>query len=168
PLWILAILSTVAGFLETPHALGHVRVFSKVLGEVLPALPDASHATGLELTLQFVAVTAVMGGVILSWWFYLKAPHLSEAIAIRAAPVRRWWLAGWGFDVLYDFLIVRPLVALANWNRKDFIDSIYHGVALVARCAHLLLSQSQNGRLRWYAAGISLGTVALLLIVHFL
>ncbi|MES2922064.1 MAG: NADH-quinone oxidoreductase subunit L [Verrucomicrobiota bacterium] len=168
PLCVLAFLATVAGFLETPHTFGHVQVFSRMLGKVLPALPDAGHSLGLELTLQFFAVAVVLCGVVLSWWLYVKAPHLSEAIAIRAAPVRNWWLAGWGFDALYDFLIVRPLVALAEWNRKDFIDSIYHGIAWGANFGHLLLSHTQNGRLRWYATGISIGTVALLLIVLFL
>jgi NADH-quinone oxidoreductase subunit L len=168
PLCVLAFLATFAGFLETPHTLGHVHVFSRMLGTVLPALPDAGHSLGLELMLHFFAVAVVLCGVALSWWLYVKAPNLSEAIAIRVAPVRNWWLAGWGFDALYDFLVVRPLVGLAEWNRKDFIDSIYHGIARVAGFGHLLLSHTQNGRLRWYTAGISIGTVALLVIVFFL
>ncbi len=165
PLCVLAFLATVAGFLETPHGFGSVRVFSGMLGNVLPAPAGEAGTAGVEWRLQIVAVATVLSGVALSWRLYVKAPRLAKSLAARAEPVRRWWLAGWGFDALHDGLIVRPLVALAGWNRKDFIDSIYHVVALVARFAHLLLSHGQNGRLRWYAAGISVGTVALLIIV---
>jgi NADH-quinone oxidoreductase subunit L len=162
PLVALAALSTVAGFLETPHTLGHVHLFSGLLGKVLPALPEGENSLGLELALQAVAVAVVLAGVFAAWWLYVKAPHAREKFA--ASPLRKWWLAGWGFDALYDFLIVRPLVAIANWNRRDIIDSLYNGVAILVRFTHVLFSHSQTGRLRWYAGGIALGTVVLLLI----
>lgn len=165
PLVVLAALSTVAGFLETPHTLGHLHVFSDLLGKALPPLHEASHSTGVELALQAVAVVAVLAGLGVAWWLYVESPALVESIATRAAPLRRWWLAGWGFDALYNILAVRPLVALANWNRKDFIDWIYQGVAVLAHFGHWLVGCSQNGRLRWYAAGISIGTAVLLLVV---
>jgi NADH-quinone oxidoreductase subunit L len=162
PLVVLAALSTVAGFLETPHTLGHVHLFSGLLGKVFPALPEEGHSLGLEFALQAVAVIVVLAGVAAAWWLYVKAPQWRERFADSA--LRKWWLAGWGFDALYDFLIVRPVVAIARWNRRDAIDSLYNGAALIARFAHILLGHSQTGRLRWYAGGIALGTAVLLLI----
>jgi NADH-quinone oxidoreductase subunit L len=162
PLVVLAGLSTVAGFFETPHTLGHVHVFSGLMGRVFPEVAEGGHSLGLEFALQAVAVGVVLAGLAAAWWLYVKEPRWRERFA--GATLRKWWLAGWGFDALYDFLIVRPLVAIANWNRKDVIDSLYNGAALLTRFAHLLLSHSQTGRLRWYAGGIALGTAVLLLI----
>jgi NADH-quinone oxidoreductase subunit L len=162
PLVVLAGLSTVAGFLETPHTLGHVHVFSGLLGKVFPTVPEGDHSLGLEFALQAVAVAVVLAGLTAAWWLYVKAPQWRDRFA--GSAVRKWWLAGWGFDTLYDFLIVRPLVAIAHWNRRDVIDSLYNGAALLTRFAHILLGHSQTGRLRWYAGGIALGTAVLLLI----
>jgi NADH-quinone oxidoreductase subunit L len=162
PLIVLAGLSTVAGFLETPHTLGHVHVFSGFLGKLFPALPPDAHSLGLELALQVIAVAVVLAGIAAAWWLYVKSPQWRDRFASSA--LRKLWIAGWGFDALYDFLVVRPLVAIANWNRKDVIDSLYNGAALLTRFAHILLGHSQTGRLRWYAGGIALGTAVLLLI----
>lgn len=164
PLCVLAALSTVAGFIETPHTLGHVHVFSTLLDQSLPAMVFTEQPQHLELMLQIIAVAVVLAGISLAWCFYVKSPRLAERIATSATPVRKWWLAGWGFDALYDRALVRPLTALAKWNRRDFIDSIYEGAAQVFFLFHLLLSRTQNGKLRWYAAGISAGTAVLLLI----
>ena len=162
PLVVLAVLSTVAGFLETPHTLGHIHAFSGLLGKVFPALPEGEPSLGLEFALQVVAVAVVLAGIAAAWWLYVKAPQSRERFAGFA--LRKWWLAGWGFDTLYDFLIVLPLVAIAHWNRRDIIDALYNGAALLTRFAHILLGHSQTGRLRWYAGGIALGTAVLLLI----
>src|SRR5690606_7710902 len=101
-----------AGFLETPHTLGHVHLLSDLLGRSLPSVDGADHSPGLELALQAVAVLAVLAGLSAAWWFYAKSPRSRERFA--ATPLRQWWLAGWGFDALYDRTVVRPLVALAN------------------------------------------------------
>jgi NADH-quinone oxidoreductase subunit L len=162
PLIVLAALATVAGFLETPHTLGHVHVFSGLLGKVFPELPDEEHSLGLEFALQAVAVAVVLAGLAAAWWLYVKDPKWRDRFA--RSPLRKWWLAGWGFDAFYDFLIVRPLVAIAHWNRRDIVDSLYNGAALLTRFVHILLGHSQTGRLRWYAGGIALGTAVLLLI----
>jgi len=165
PLCVLAALSTVAGFLETPHTLGHVHMLSDLLGRSLPASSFEEPSAHVEPMLQIVAVAIVLAGVGLAWWLYVKSPRLPERIASGVgAPIRKWWLAGWGFDALYDRVFVRPLIALAKWNCRDFIDSIYEGLAQVFFLAHVLLSHTQTGRLRWYAAGISVGTSILLLI----
>ena len=79
--------------------------------------------------------------------------------------LRRLWLAGWGFDWLYDRLLVSPFVAMAGLLRGDFIDWIYRAVAEAMTLAHLILSATVTGRLRWYAAGIVIGAIIFLFIV---
>lgn len=65
--------------------------------------------------------------------------------------VGRFWFVGWGFDKIYDSLVVNPFRWLARVNKGDFVDLLFRFTALVARILNNLFSISQNGRLRWYA-----------------
>jgi len=82
--------------------------------------------------------------------------------------VHRLWFSDWAFDWLYDRVFVRPTVALARLNRSDFVDAIYSGIAAVVRLFYLGTAATQNGRLRWYAAGVAAGATILIGIVLFL
>lgn len=89
----------------------------------------------------------------------------TAAAAILDAPavtmVRRFWFAGWGFDWLYDRLFVRPLVWLAHADRNDVIDRIFDGLAWSTRAGWRALARTETGLLRWYAAGITIGALAM-------
>jgi len=73
--------------------------------------------------------------------------------------VHRFWLAGWGFDWLYDVLIVQPFLWLARANKQDVLDAPYQGMAYVSLWSYRALRTSQTGNLRWYAAVIATGSV---------
>ena len=73
----------------------------------------------------------------------------------------RLWVTGWGFDWCYDWLVTRPFLWLARINRDDVIDTIYTGTAGLSRFSHRLLSRTQSGQLRRYAAMIAAGSVVI-------
>ena len=73
---------------------------------------------------------------------------------------------GWNFDLLYDKGIVQPFIWIARLNKKDFIDFIYKGIALLSRSANHMLSFTQSGKVRWYAFGIGIGAVVMIAIVE--
>jgi NADH-quinone oxidoreductase subunit L len=73
--------------------------------------------------------------------------------------VRRFVLAGMGFDSLYDRAIVRPYVAAARLNRGDFVDVLYSVLALFVWMSNRALSATESGRVRNYATGLLLGAV---------
>ena len=79
--------------------------------------------------------------------------------------LRKFWFGGWGFDTLYDVLIVKPFVALAQANKSDAVDKVFRGIAALARGAHQLVSVTQTGRLRWYAANMAFGMLVVMLIL---
>ena len=171
PLVVLAVLSVVGGFVEIPHTLGDLPLFSDFLHAVLPAAPAAEAGPGPELALQIVAGLMSLGGIYLAYLLFLRRP---AALARRAdawaqsrpgQALRRLWLAGWGFDWLYDHLLVRPYAWLAQANRDDVVDRFFDGVAWLGAYAHRLLSLTQSGRVRWYAAGIAIGAVILIVMV---
>jgi NADH-quinone oxidoreductase subunit L len=65
-------------------------------------------------------------------------------------------------DALYILLFVKPLNWLAEINKGDIVDGVYNGVAGLCRIGHQGMVWTQTGRIRWYAAGMILGSVALI------
>ena len=82
--------------------------------------------------------------------------------------LHRFWFSDWGMDWLYDRLFVRPVVWIARVNKADVVDSIYDGLASLTTVCYRVLSLTETGKLRWYAAWIAGGTVAFVAIVMFL
>ncbi|MGD8362007.1 MAG: NADH-quinone oxidoreductase subunit L, partial [Gemmatimonadota bacterium] len=167
PLGVLAVLSIVGGFVEVPGNLGGVHLFSGFLAGTLPAAGEAgaSHAPALEWGLQLAAVVASLLGITLAWvWYHRPQREAGEVLEKRWIPggLRRFWFGGWGFDVLYDRLLVAPYTALARWGKDDVVDLLFRGLGAVMRVAHELLVRTQTGRVRWYARGVVAGAVLLL------
>jgi NADH-quinone oxidoreductase subunit L len=82
--------------------------------------------------------------------------------------IHRLWFAGWGFDRVYDVLLVNPYVWLARVNRNDAIDLIYRGIGLLTELAWRGLIVTENGRVRSYALGIALGAAIVIGLAVFL
>ncbi|MEW5791825.1 MAG: NADH-quinone oxidoreductase subunit L [Pseudomonadota bacterium] len=165
PLVLLAILSLVGGFVELPPTLGDRPLLSDFLRPALPAV--AGHVgQGLELTLQLLSGAAALAGIGLAYLLFLRRPQRAAVLAARPGlrTLWRFWRGGWGFDWLYDRLLVHPFLWLARVNRRDLIDWLYDGAAQSSRVAHWALSRSQAGLLRWYAAGIAVGAVLVILL----
>jgi NADH-quinone oxidoreductase subunit L len=165
PLGVLAILSVVGGFVDIPRTLGNVTVFSDFMHRVLPA-PAHELPTATEGLLQVVAAVVSMAGIYVAYLLFLRSPRTVENISRTAtgAAFGHLWRVGWGFDWLYDWVFVRPLVWFANTNRADFVDLIYRAVARMAWLLNRVLSASESGLLRWYAAGIAVGAVIVIAI----
>jgi NADH-quinone oxidoreductase subunit L len=124
----------------------------------------AGHDTATEAALQGVAALAVLLGFGLAWaWFHRRRAAAEDALRVPVIPrpLSGFWLRGWDFDALYDALFVRPVVWIARVNRADVLDLPYAAAAALARGGHGILRRLQTGRLRWYAAGLGFGAVAL-------
>jgi NADH-quinone oxidoreductase subunit L len=157
PLVVLAILSLAGGFIAVPDFLR-------------TALP----ATGLrvesgEIIFQVIASLVSLGGILIAYLLFTRDRALVSGWVRTSfgAALHRFWFAGWGFDQVYDTLLVRPFVWVARINQGDVVDLVYEWIARLSRRAHRLLSWTQNGRVRWYAAGIGLGAVIAVAMVVF-
>jgi len=95
---------------------------------------------------------------------------VANAIAENPAGrvIHRFWFSDWGMDWLYDRLFVRPVVWIARVNKADLVDSIYDGLASLTAFFYRVLSRTETGRLRWYAAWIAGGSVVFVAVVMFL
>jgi NADH-quinone oxidoreductase subunit L len=167
PLVALAALSVVGGFVELPDTLGNLPLFSDFLHTALPALNSVQTGVGTELSLQIVAAVVSLGGIYLAYLLFLSQPHYVERLVSSpsGAGLQRFWFAGWGFDWLYDRLFVRPYDWLAQINKNDVIDLVFEDLARLSRSLNRILSQTETGRVRWYAMSIALGAVITIAIV---
>jgi NADH-quinone oxidoreductase subunit L len=169
PLLILALLAAVSGFPELISNFFGVKSFYQFLQTALPEpVVNASlpvHAILMQIFYAFVS----LAGIGLIYVLYHKQRHVLSA-AVGAFPgsvLHRFLLAGFGFDWIYTWFIVRPYCWVARINRSDILDGIANAGAYVFRLSNLLLSQIVNGSLRWYLACIGIGAVILIAIVIF-
>ncbi|MGE5351655.1 MAG: NADH-quinone oxidoreductase subunit L [Acidobacteriota bacterium] len=171
PLIVLAFFSIFGGFIELPHTLGHLTLFSDFIQTILPAnAPAEGGGISTELILQVVAAVTVILGIFIAYLLYYK--YYEKVSSFRWSSfgnaLHEYWKSDWGFDWLYDRLFVIPLVWIARINKGDFIDLIYTFIAWINRVFNRAFSFTQSGRVRWYAMGIALGAIITLTIAVFL
>ncbi|MFS1523054.1 NADH-quinone oxidoreductase subunit L [Microbulbifer sp. 2304DJ12-6] len=142
PLAILAILALLGGLLTPP--------LQAVFGTTAERHPAA--------WVEGVAIAMPLIGLGVAWQLYRREKKTGE----QRSRVTQFWFSGWGFDWLYDHLLVRPFNMLARLNHNDMIDALYKGTAAFSRQLNTLLSASQNGQVRWYLATFAAGSILFL------
>ena len=153
PLLVLLVLSTFIGAWIIPPLDG-----------VLPvtAIPESmeSHHHMIEM----VAAAVALSGIALAALLFLGERRFVTALVNSALgrAISALWRSGWGFDWLYDLIFVRPFMFLVRINHRDISD---RGVGLITATlmkANTLTSQTQTGRLGWYAISMAGGAVLVL------
>ncbi|MHB8203697.1 MAG: NADH-quinone oxidoreductase subunit L [Desulfomonilaceae bacterium] len=164
PLITLAILSVVVGFIELPHNFANVHLFSDFLNTALPLFAANSANLHGALALEIIAGLVCVVGVPVCYLLYLKSPDYSEKLVKSPLfmGLHRLWFSGWGFDLIYDKLVVRPFIWITDINKMDFVDNFYGFVATITQVLHRVLSLTQTGKLRQYALGITFGAILIL------
>ena len=150
PLIVLCVLSITGGWITLPFE------------EVFPQLA-AGHHYGLLSPINLLTTLPPIVGIGVAWYAYLVRPSLSYAVARSrwGNRLKRFWFSGWGFDRLYQHVLITPFMWVTRVNKADAVDSVYTFIALIMRIVHRLLSMTQTGRVQWYAAGIALGVVVI-------
>lgn len=162
PLIILAVLSLIGGFIELPHTMGHVELFSDFLKPVLPSVALHEGVEHNEWIIQAITMVLSLSGVYLAYYFYLKKPELPDQIKGSIVGLHHIWFTGWGFDALYNTVLVRPFVFLATINKRDAIDKFYALIVSSAEFMHRVFARTQGGILRWYVMGIVIGAILIM------
>ena len=86
-------------------------------------------------------------------WLLVRRERRAVAAAAPAPAARRFLEGGWGFDWVYDRALVRPFVWLARVNSRDIVDRVARWHGRVEHAPVQGFRWTQNGRVRWYAAG---------------
>jgi len=143
---VLCVLSVLGGWIPLPF------------GEIFPAL-HFDHGSSL---VNWLTTLVPFVGIGIAYLCFYKNNALLESLskARSGQLLRRFWFSGWGFDWFYELFFITPFMCLIAINKNDVVDSFYSLLASLARVLHRLLSFTQTGRVRWYAAVIVLGVVS--------
>ena len=148
----LAALSLLGGFISL---------------EFIGVLPGTSASLLLNQPqwLHSIAIATPFVGIVFSWFYFNRyrtgSPEHITLMETNALTNKLFAFCrnGLGFDSLYYQGIVKPFVGLARLNRRDVIDQLLMASTWYVKLWQEVLSYSQNGLLRWYAAGFALGVV---------
>lgn len=163
PLIVLAFLSITAGFIEWPHNLIHLTLFSDFVQRALPQT-DLKENVPAEIIFQAIAAVVTLLGLYAGYVLYYRNKALLERWKKSAAMVqlRNFLYKGWGFDQFYNHVFVRPFVYLTQINKADIFDQLNKAIASASQRLNQWFSLSQNGSVRWYTAGVIVGILFIL------
>jgi NADH-quinone oxidoreductase subunit L len=163
PLAILAVLCVVGGFLDLPRTLGGSPFLTRFLETALPAGTRAGEMPlSTDSILQIVSEAVSLLGIPVGWLISRRAVRVSLQAHTQRPAFVRFLSGGMGFDSLYEHVIVRPFVWLWKLNQLDVADRISDGIGGVSMLFSRALRWTQNGRVRWYAAGVAAGAALII------
>lgn len=179
PLWVLAGLSLVAGFLGLPGVIAHGEwnwihhYLGAPYGGPVAELSHAAHVPlGLEWGLLGLGVLIALGGLGFAYSKY-KTHGLAydEQLQRSFGSLYRWWEGKYFWDEAYDRVVVKPLMRFSDKGLysfdKEVVDGFVNGVAKTARGFSGALRYIQTGIVQNYALGIVLGVALILMLILF-
>ncbi|SEM82750.1 NADH dehydrogenase subunit L [Loktanella fryxellensis] len=131
---------------------------------------DDAHAAPVWVKVS--PFVAMLIGFLTAYQMYIRRPDLPAKLAANQSHLYQFLLNKWYFDELYNFLFVRPAVALGRflWHRGDegTIDGGINGMALgVVPFLTRTAGRMQSGYLFTYAFAMVAGIALLLSWVTF-
>ncbi|HEU4511341.1 MAG TPA: NADH-quinone oxidoreductase subunit L [Pyrinomonadaceae bacterium] len=184
PLIVLAVLSTVGGFIGIPYALSgrDINVLEHTLEPVVAHAPaadshapvaaedahapaaDAAHAAHspeeirAERLLAGFSVLVAFAGIGTGWYLFRRRPLLAMPRLLE----NKYYV-----DEIYDKTLIRPIEAVSRegfWKIFDIgvIDGLLHSIGEAVTEAGRLARYLQAGFVRGYAAIILIGALILI------
>lgn len=167
PLIVLAVLSTLGGFLGMPEIFHAPHLFSEFLAPVIwKANPHhASHTFEYILIGSSVAILVLI--YILTKNTYVKNQTLPEEDDAIPAGMPRILTNKYYVDELYNAVITKPLDAISAFAYKyiegGLIDGLVNGTGKALNGFSGLLRYSQTGNIGGYIFSMVIGIILILL-----
>ncbi|MEC7669025.1 MAG: proton-conducting transporter membrane subunit, partial [Pseudomonadota bacterium] len=149
----------------------HHYVFTGQPGEgAIYQAPDNHVLTEAHEVPKWVKVSpfiAMIIGLATAYWFYIVNPALPKRLAESQRPLYQFLLNKWYFDEIYDFVFVKPAMAIGRflWKRGDgqVIDGSINGVAMgIIPFFTRLAGRAQSGYIFTYAFAMVIGIAVLI------
>lgn len=181
PLYILAVLALIAGFLNVPHLLHWEHYLAPVFGEW--QFEPSHNFTGELIAAAFSALLAIAGWFIGAALFgpkkiaagrIIPVPAMKPAAIEIATPrpyksgLANFLYRAWDFDRLYNLAFVRPYQKLSRvfaWIDEYLVDGLYEAGSVILQLFHGFFVTLQNGRTSRYAAMMLFGAAAIAIII---
>jgi len=179
PLWALAGLSIVGGFIGLPNFVsktfggdGHINWLHDWLSPIASDIP-LTLSIAAEWMLMIFAILVAVGAVFLAFRMYGNDKLVESDAKISSAfgSLYQVWKEKYSLDEVYEGVIVRPTVrfsdkVLAVFDMK-IIDGTVNAVAGFVRLSGSLLRYIQTGIASNYALFLVLGVILVLSLLLF-
>src|SRR6056297_504550 len=179
PLWALAGLSTVGGFIGIPNFVsktfggdGHINWLHDWLSPIASDIP-LTLSIAAEWVLMIFAILVAVGAVFMAFRMYGgdKLVESDAKISSAFGSLYQVWKEKYSLDEVYEGVIVRPTVrfsdkVLAVFDMK-IIDGTVNAVAGFVRLSGSLLRYIQTGIASNYALFLVLGVILVLSLLLF-
>ena len=176
PLILLAIPSVVIGYLAIEPML-YGDFFKNVIfvnHEAHPVMEELAHEFHSAAGMGMHAFTTApfwlaLAGVVVAWFFYMKAPHIPAKIKQTFAPVNRLLENKYYLDEIYYAVFAKGSRALGTffWKIGDMllIDGLFvNGSAKLVGTFSRVTRKLQTGFIYSYATTMIIGVLALVTI----
>ncbi len=178
PLIILAILSTIGGFMGLPAVFSENHILSNFLEPVLgfsrAAVPSAfekahlDHST--EYMLMAISVAVAVVAIIFAYITYVSKRTVPADERTGTSGLHKLIYNKYYIDELYNTLIVRPVMSLSTglyqFVEKGIIDPIVNGFGKVTIAGGRNLRFLQTGAIGFYIFAMVI-SIALILLLNF-
>ncbi|VEG13794.1 NADH-quinone oxidoreductase subunit L [Moraxella cuniculi] len=160
PLSVLLLLSTGLGALITPP-----------LNEVLPLgagqlLEQAGEVAG-KYRAEYIAMAFMATGLLVAVFLYvINQGRLLDKFknTTLGAALYHWCYHGLGFDALYDWLFVKPFLAIAKLLKNDPVDKLINIFPALASAGNKVMVKTQTGLLRTHMLSFGMAVAAVLIL----
>ncbi len=159
PLLILAILSIIAGLVNTPWFYQWTGMsFSTFLFFKEPEVPV------IHWSIAVLSSLAAMSGILFAWIIYSKQQISADKLAQRFKGAHTLLLKKYYIDEIYGWLFNKGLLGLGkvfNFIDHILIDGLFDGTATLIRSSGVQLRLFQTGRLQQYALVLFIAIAAM-------
>jgi len=179
PLWVLAGLAAVAGFLGLPAVIQHGELNwihhylgGAYGGPVAEAAIEGHVAVAMEWGLLALGAAIALLGVSLAWrWYTRDVLAFDEKLATRFGGFYRLAAGKYFVDEAYEKVITGPLIRSTTgfWAPFDrfVIDGFVNLIGFVTRGTSFVMRYMQSGVASTYATFIVLGVVLVIALMLF-
>lgn len=173
PLWILAILAIVGGFVGLPEIIGHGHfnwISHHWLGaEGTPLVKNISHHASLITEIFLIVLSIAIGviGVSLAWKLYIhQGLQGDQVVKNKLGSFYKVLENKFYVDEFYNAVIVRPFVFISDrfvmFLDKEIVDGAVNGAGELTDTIGGIIKKLQSGFVQNYAIIMVSGVIIIL------
>ncbi|TAH23783.1 MAG: NADH-quinone oxidoreductase subunit L [Cytophagales bacterium] len=169
PLAVLALLSTIGGFIGIPEVLGGNNWFKHFLTPIISSTHSESHllSHSTEWILMGLSVGAVLLTIIITYIVYVSKKSIPSPDHSSEGVVHKLLSNKYYIDEIYESIFVKPMYQLSQLLHQFFdlkiIDGIVNGFGLTVNKTSARLKSIQDGSLGFYLFAMVGGIILILI-----
>ncbi len=165
PLMVLAILSTIGGFIGMPEVFHAPHLFSEFLNSLIFHHPAIHMPEETELMIIGGSLTMVLLLIFITYNYYVKKAVRPETNESQLGVFQRVLSNKYYVDEIYSMFITKPIDAISAISYKQIeigiIDRTVNGCGYIIKGTSSLLRYVQTGSIGTYVFGMVIGIILL-------